>query len=84
MIPNAFDYQRASSLDEALGAVKWSADHHFWRSVVLSMPKLREHYGAMLLQAQEKQARRTPGGSSGPSHNSDVLARRRARREAQG
>jgi hypothetical protein len=39
-------------LQAALGAIKWSASHEFWRSIVLSMPKLREKYQQMKLQAQ--------------------------------
>lgn len=39
-------------LADALGAIKWSADHEFWRSIVLSVPKLREKYQQMRLQAQ--------------------------------
>lgn len=39
-------------LTDILGAIKWSADHEFWRSIVLSVPKLRDKYQQMKLQAQ--------------------------------
>lgn len=33
------------------GAIEWSQDHEFWRSNILSMPKLREKYDQLRLQA---------------------------------
>jgi hypothetical protein len=32
-------------------AIDWSQDHEFWRSNILSMPKLREQYEKLRLQA---------------------------------
>ncbi|AJR18523.1 hypothetical protein [Pimelobacter simplex] len=37
-------------------AIDWCQDHDFWRSNILSMPKLREKYDQIRLQAQQGQA----------------------------
>lgn len=37
---------------DILAAIQWSGAHDFWRSVILSAPKLREKYQQMSLQAQ--------------------------------
>jgi len=39
------------TLDQVHRAIDWSQDHEFWRSNVLSMPKLREKYDQLRLQA---------------------------------
>jgi hypothetical protein len=36
-------------------AIDWSQDHEFWRANVLSMPKLREKYDQLRLEATRKQ-----------------------------
>jgi hypothetical protein len=41
--------------------IDWSQSDRFWRGVILSMPKLREKYDQMRLQA-EGQPRASPGG----------------------
>ena len=71
------------SLEDVLGAIRWSQGHHFWRSNILSPLKLRKHYEAMRLQANPGTAALPPTGTAGTSHNAGVLQRRRARREAQ-
>lgn len=43
-------------------AIDWSQDHEFWRSNIMSMPKLREQYDQMRLQAE---AQRNRGSSRG-------------------
>lgn len=43
-------------------AIEWCQAHEFWRGVVLSMPKLREKYAQMQLQA--KRVKQTPAGIS--------------------
>jgi hypothetical protein len=41
-------------LEEAHRLIDWSQQHHFWHSVILSMPKFREKYPQMLLQAKSR------------------------------
>jgi hypothetical protein len=43
-------------------AIDWCQDDEFWRTNVMSMPKLREKYEQLRLQAQRK------GGSQPPSN----------------
>lgn len=62
---------------EVIAAINWCQADEFWRGNVLSMPKLREKYDQMRLQAQRRQ-RPAGGGSS----KADVLARQRQRMEA--
>lgn len=38
--------------DKVRKAIDWCQDHEFWRSNILSMPKLREKYETLRLQAQ--------------------------------
>lgn len=38
-------------LDKASNLIRWSQEHSFWRSAVMSMPKFREKYDQMRLQA---------------------------------
>jgi len=40
--------------EDVRGAILWSQSHEFWRGVILSMPKLREKYDQLRLQAQRK------------------------------
>lgn len=41
-------------------AIDWCQQDDFWRSNILSMPKLRERYDQIRLAAQRKQARTPP------------------------
>lgn len=50
-------------------AIDWCQDHPFWRANVMSVPKLRERYDQMRLQAQ-----RPPGGSNGDGYRSQTDA----------
>lgn len=43
---------------EVAGAIDWCQRDEFWRSNILSMPKLREKYDQLRLQAQRQQAPR--------------------------
>jgi len=50
---------------EVLGAITWSqqnefwkANNEFWKANILSLPKLREKYDQMRLQAQREQPQR--------------------------
>lgn len=50
-------------------AIDWCQDHEFWRSNVLSMPKLRDQYDQLRLQAETQRGRASPAGhlnGSGP------------------
>jgi hypothetical protein len=48
------------TLDQSLRLIDWATDHDFWASVVLSMPKFREKYDQLLMQARrEHQQRQT-------------------------
>jgi hypothetical protein len=47
--------------DEIHGAIDWCQNDEFWRANVLSMPKLREKYDQLKLQAQRKHS--SGGGS---------------------
>jgi monoamine oxidase len=37
---------------QVMTAIDWCQDHEFWRANILSMPKLRERYDQLRLQAQ--------------------------------
>lgn len=47
------------TVEQVLRAIDWCQDDEFWRSNILSMPKLREKYDQLRLQAQR--ARASPG-----------------------
>ncbi|MFE2407028.1 hypothetical protein ACFXDE_01655 [Kitasatospora sp. NPDC059408] len=48
------------SLTDVLGAIRWSQNDEFWRSNILSMPKLRQKYPQLRLRAQAQQQRQQP------------------------
>jgi len=48
-------------------AIDWCQDDEFWRRNVMSMPKLREQYDRLRLQAQDK-AKRGPNGGQRNGH----------------
>lgn len=53
-----------ASVKQVEYAIRWTTSHTFWTSVVRSMPKLREKWGAIALQIrQEKEGIRRTGGS---------------------
>ena len=54
-------------LEHVLGAIRWSASDEFWRSNVLSVPKLREQYPRLKLQAER-------GPRVGPGRHEDGQA----------
>lgn len=45
--------------DMVQGAIDWSQNHEFWRSNILSMPKLREKYDQLRLQAERGSGNRS-------------------------
>jgi hypothetical protein len=70
--------------EDVITAIRWSQQHSFWCTNVLSPQKLRKHYERMRLQANQGNTTLAPTGTSGAvSHNAGVLQRRRARREGQ-
>ncbi|MEU8920395.1 hypothetical protein AB0D10_05565 [Kitasatospora sp. NPDC048545] len=48
------------AIADALGAIRWSQADEFWRSVILSMPKLRQKYPQLKLRAQAQKQRKQP------------------------
>jgi hypothetical protein len=42
-------------LDEAHRLIDWCQDHHFWQSNILGMPKFRDQYDKLRLQAKREQ-----------------------------
>ncbi|MGW8988689.1 HNH endonuclease [Streptomyces zhihengii] len=62
--------------DQIHGAINWCQDNSFWRSNVLSMPKLREKYDAMRLQAERPApgAKVVPIGAARPSTTDQRVA----------
>jgi hypothetical protein len=56
------------ALDDVLGAIRWSQADEFWRSNILSMPKLREKFDTLRLRAQRGHtlAATGTGGYQGP------------------
>lgn len=67
------------SEDEIHGAIEWCQNSDFWHSNVLSLPKLREKYDQMRLQAN-RQKNNPP--RNGPDWEA-VMARAAARDEAE-
>jgi hypothetical protein len=46
-------------------AIEWALGHEFWRTNILSMPKLREQYEQLRLQAKRKGGTAAPGEATG-------------------
>lgn len=66
---------------EIHAAIDWTQDHEFWRANILSLPKLREKYVQLKLQA-ERQSRASPPRRDGPDWNA-AMARAEARDAAE-
>jgi hypothetical protein len=49
------------TVDQVLRAIDWCQNDPFWRSNVLSMPKLRERYDQLRLAATRPEVRAGPG-----------------------
>lgn len=45
---------------QVMAAINWSQGHEFWRANILSMPKLREKYDQLRLQAAQPKANGRP------------------------
>lgn len=57
-------------LDQALRLIDWATDHSFWSANVLSMPKFREKYDQLLIQARrEHEQRASPNGRHATDEN---------------
>ncbi len=67
------------SEDEIHQAIDWCQSHHFWRSNVLSMPKLREKYDQLRKVAASEQQTRAPKRQQ---ETDDLFSRAMARAEA--
>lgn len=63
--------------EQVMRAIDWSQDHDFWRSNILSMPKLREKYDQLRLQA-----RRPPQGGNRQAAKEELFDRAMARAQA--
>ena len=63
---------------EIHGAIDWCQADEFWRSNILSMPKLREKYDQLRLQAQ----RNARGGTARQQAEAEMWDRAYARAEA--
>ncbi|MEU9415211.1 hypothetical protein [Streptomyces sp. NPDC048272] len=59
----------AVPLENVLTAIRWSQDNDFWRSNILSMPKLRKQFDTLRLQAQR--GRVQAGPSTAPRHRTN-------------
>lgn len=46
--------QDKCELSKALNLIDWCQQHHFWKSRILSIPKFREQYDKLALQAREE------------------------------
>jgi hypothetical protein len=55
---------------EVMGAIDWCQADEFWRANILSLPKLREKYDQLRLQAQRRQ-----GGGSRQQETDDLFER---------
>lgn len=45
---------------DCMAAIDWAEDDDFWRANILSLPKLRQHYDRLSLQAQSRRRGREP------------------------
>jgi hypothetical protein len=58
--------------DKIHGAIDWSQRHEFWKTVILSMTKLRSKYDAMRLRAEAEQ-RAKPATANRRRNNDDKV-----------
>lgn len=67
-------------------AMRWATAHEFWRTNILSFPKLRQHYPRLVLQAQaerDRQARPASGAAARAAEHQDHLRALLARAQQQ-
>lgn len=67
--------------DQVHAAIDWCQDSEFWRSNILSMPKLREQYERMRLQATSRTTRDSPPTRTARSTTDDRVAQAQALKE---
>jgi hypothetical protein len=67
------------TVEQVMRAVDWCQADDFWRSNILSMPKLREKYDQLRLAAQRGNARASPPASA-VRHIDDLTPEQRAAR----
>jgi hypothetical protein len=65
--------------EQVIAAIDWCQDHEFWRSNILSMPKLREKYEQLRLQASRTPNRRHTRQAETDELFDDALIRARQR-----
>lgn len=61
--------------DKAEALLRWSLNHHFWKSNIQSMPNFRKHYDKMREQALEEHRSKAPKQTA-QSKNIDYIAQR--------
>lgn len=54
-------------------AIDWCQDSEFWRANILSMPKLREKYEQLRLQAGRDNGRNSPSGATGTARAREAI-----------
>lgn len=70
------------AFDHIVGAIDWCQQDDFWAANILSMPKLREKYPTLLLQAKRKKGAATT--TERVAQNRDVIAQFEAMEAQQG
>jgi hypothetical protein len=58
---------------QVISAIDWCQGHEFWRSNILSMPKLREKYDQLRLQATRENGRGSPPGATGTARAREAI-----------
>ena len=58
---------------QVIAAIDWCQDHEFWRANILSMPKLREKYDQLRLQAQRDNGRDSSPGATGTARAREAI-----------
>jgi hypothetical protein len=69
---------------QVMTAIDWCQDHEFWRANILSMPKLREKYDQLRLQASRDQRPKPPAKSAILLRSMERAETREARNDANG
>ena len=75
-IGGAFVPVDVTDTDQIIAAIDWCQSDEFWRANILSLPKLREKYDALRLQAQRG------SGNTKQQQTDDLFARAMARATA--
>jgi hypothetical protein len=64
-------------LNQALRLIDWATGHSFWASNILSMPKFRQKYDQLLMQARREQQQRQGGPARLSTSDARVIAAER-------